>query len=95
MPVKIIEVATPKGIHAFLQNNRNLYSYGLTWATDFYPEITLKEAARLGGANVTTKILMCSLNLIDDINGYHRVLERIEDRVPGISVSVSRFLNCN
>lgn len=85
----IYDVITPSGRHAYLGNiGGQIVSLGFTWTTDAYPEITKDQLIKLGGVDVTKKLLSQALKLDEDIYGYHRVLNKLEVRIPGITNNV-------
>ena len=88
----IHDVKTPKGRHAYLEVGGQVSSKGVTWGTDFYPELNRDQINSLGGMDVTKQLLSDAINPENDIYGYHRVLERIEREVPGITASVKQYL---
>jgi hypothetical protein len=90
--VSIFSVRTPVGVHAYLERRGSVYSQGLTWLTDHYPELSLNEVCALGGDNVTTELLMQALQISDDVNRYHVVLDNLERLLPGLADSIYRHL---
>jgi hypothetical protein len=90
--VSVLSVKTRVGVHAYLANGQNTYSEGLTWLTDYYPELTMREIVKLGGVDVTTNLLLHALNMGEDKYRYHRILEDLECSVYGITDSVARHL---
>jgi len=47
--VSVLSVMTKVGVHAYLAKDQNTYSEGLTWLTNYYPELTLREIIKMGG----------------------------------------------
>jgi hypothetical protein len=89
----IYDVITPVGRHAYLGNMcGQIVLLGFTWTTDAYPELTRSQLIKLGGVDVTRKLLSQALNLDEDMYGYHRVLEKLEIRIPGITNNVYKNL---
>lgn len=93
----IYDVVTPVGRHAYLGNiGGQIMSLGFTWTTGAYPEITLEQLKKMGGVDVTRKLLSQALSLDEDMYGYHRVLEKLEIRCPGITrIVYKNFLASN
>lgn len=89
----IYDVITPAGRHAYLGNMcGQVVSLGFTWTTDFYPELSKNQLIKLGGVDVTKKLLSQALELDEDMYGYHRVLNKLEVRIPGIANNVYKNL---
>lgn len=88
---QILYVCKVKEPHAYLSDGQNAYSHGLTWMTTYYPELSLRQIAELNGKDVTNIIFWQALQITEDKLGYHRVLERLADLVPGLDISVASY----
>lgn len=88
---QILFVAKAREPHAYLSDGKRAYSYGLTWRTTHYPELSLRQIQELNGQDVTNIIFWQALQITDDKHGYHRVLERLTKRVPGIDGVVESY----
>ena len=88
---QILFVETNVGPHAYLTDGRNAYSKGLTWTTDYYPELSLRQIFELKGLDVTTIMFWQALEITEDVHGYHRVLDRLDNRMSGIKTEIARL----
>ena len=90
---KIYDVNTPVGRHAYLGNEKGeIMSQGITWKTDFYPELTIEDIKKLNGTDITKEILSEALNKTEDMYGYHRVLDNLAKDIPDIKKHISQFI---
>ena len=87
---KIVWVNTPtiestRSMHAHFTDGDALYSYGWTWPTKYFKELSKTKAFLLGGKDVTKIIFWQALQIVDDrTHNYHEVLVNLESLIPGI-----------
>jgi hypothetical protein len=81
------------GSHAYLTDGHEAYSYGLTWRTTDYPELSLQQIAELNGQDVTTMIFWQALQIFgaEDVHRHHVVIDRLARDVPWVVDSVRNF----
>jgi len=79
------------GSHAYLTDGSDAYSYGLTWSTRDYPELSLRQIAELNGQDVTTMVFWQALQISDDVHRYHVVLDNLAAKVPHVVNAVRSY----
>jgi hypothetical protein len=78
--------------HAYLSDGRRAYTKGLT--SDHFPELSLKQINMLKGRDVTNIMFWQALQITHDSKyNYHRVLEKLEENIPGITTAISNCFN--
>lgn len=81
------------GSHAYLTDGSEAYSYGLTWTTKDYPELSLRQIAELNGQDVTTMVFWQALQLhgAEDRYRHHVVIDRLAREIPWVADAVRSF----
>lgn len=81
---RILYVETPSGFHAYVADERNAWSRGLTWHDDLFPELTLEEIGTMGGRDVTKVLFWQAFGIGGDVHNHHVVTDNLAKVVPEV-----------